>query len=71
MLGQLMIKGIGSLMEDISKDAIVELLFVIGVFWLLDTGNIAVVELQWAAHVFVDGRRRKRVIVCFQLCVER
>ena len=55
MLGQLVVEGVGSLVEDVAEDAVVELLLIVGLVGLLDARNIAIVELQRTAHIFVDG----------------
>ena len=56
ILWQLVVEGIGSVVENIAEDAVVQLLLIVGLVGLLDIGNVAIVELQRTAHVAVDGR---------------
>ena len=57
--GQLLVDDVGSFVEDVAEDAVVEFLLVVGRFGLLDVGHVEVVELQGTAHVLGDGGRRQ------------
>ena len=54
--GQPVVDDVGSLVEDITEDAIVQLLFVVGQVGLPEISDIAIIELQGTTHILVDSR---------------
>ena len=59
LLWQTLVDDVGSMVEDVAEDTVVQFLLVIRLVGFLDICHIAVVELQGTAHVAVDGTGRK------------
>ena len=55
---QLMIDMVGSFVEYVAEDAVVEFQFVVGLFGFLDSSHIAIIEAQGTPQIVVDGRGR-------------
>jgi len=54
-IGKLFVEGLGCLMEDVSKEAVVDK-FLVGVVGLLEVADVTVEEAQLATQIIADGR---------------
>ena len=61
LLLQLLVDELSCQMEDISKDAVVDVVFIIIVVFD-DAAHLAIEELQLTAHIAVDGRWRQKIL---------